>query len=582
MASDELPGHDLSRRGASTDGPGGAITDDPGGTITDGPDGASAGDAGAMTDDGGTKDGAAHDAKPHAIGRAARSLARRLPPSAGRWLSIFAVSLGLFSIRFLIPTPVGQADNHDGRRVMCAFGVAPVTGGFTRWVSYAYFQFVPSASCAKIGLYPSSQLVLVGAARLLTPLMGLAGTVNLIALGLLTCAIASFGIATLATGLRLRLWAQLTAAAVAWLIMADAAFFDLYASPFNEPAVLIGLLLVAAGLVYLGRGWRETVFGLVVAGAGGLAAIGAKEQYVILAVPICLAIVLAGQVHGAGRGLRRFLTRQTVASVGVAAVLGLTTSAYLYWDSTSSYAAVLHHEQAVDMIFVDIVNGHDNARSDLRALGLPASWARYAGHDFFSRTSVWHDPLYARYAGKLSDANIAHFLLTHPGRIAGIGQRAARYALHFRVTYLGDFPPSAGHPAGAVESRVAVLTWLVKSIPAGYGLWWLVPMWAIMAAIAIAALVMRPRRPWRRDGAVVAACMTGCAIAAFIPPAFFEGIATTRHMVGSNLASALAVLMSSALAISMAREAVVRPPGYRKTTAGTTARSLPATRSSGH
>jgi hypothetical protein len=302
------------------------------------------------------------------------------------------------------------------------------------------------------------------------------------------------------------------------------------------------------------------VFGLLLAGTGGLAAILAKEQYVALAVPICLAIVLAGAARGRGRGLRRILTRQTGAAVAVAALLGLMTSAYLYWDSTSSYAALLHHEQAVDMIFVDIVNGHDKARSDLRALGLPASWARYAGHDFWSKNSVWHDPLYARYAGRLTDGNIAHFLLTHPGWIAGIGQHAARYAMHFRVTYLGDYPPSAGHPPGAVESRVAVLTWLVKSIPSGYGLWWLVPMWVVMAAIAIAALVMRDRPPWHRDGAVVVLCMTGCAMAAFIPPAFFEGIATTRHMVGSNLASAIAVLTTAALAISMSSQAVRRRP----------------------
>jgi hypothetical protein len=99
--------------------------------------------------------------------------------------------------------------------------------------------------------------------KLLTPLLGLPGTLNLIALGVLNCVIASFGIASLATGLRLRPWGQVMVATAVWLIMADAAFFDLYASPFSEPAALLGLLLVAAGVVYLGRGWRATVFGLV-------------------------------------------------------------------------------------------------------------------------------------------------------------------------------------------------------------------------------------------------------------------------------------------------------------------------------
>ena len=482
---------------------------------------------------------------------AVRPRARRLPGFARRWLAIFAGSLGLFIIRFLVPTPVGQADNHDGKRVMCAFGVAPVTGGHRRWISYAYFQFAPSASCAKLGVYPTSQLVPLEAARLLTPLLGLPGTVNLIALGLLTCAIASFGIASLAVGLRLRLWAQLGVAAAAWLIMADAAFFDLYASPFSEPAVLIGLLLVAAGVVYLCRGWHEAVFGLVLVGVGGCLAILAKEQYVILVVPICLTVILAGATRDRGRRLRGFLTRQTGAAVAVAAFLTLLSAGYLYWGNTSSYAAALQHQQAVDMIFGDIVNGHDNAHADLRALGLPASWARYSGTYVWSRNSVRNNPLYVRYEAKFTDGNIAHFLLTHPDRIVSIGQHAAKYAMHFRVTYLGNYSPIAGHPAGALENRVVVVTSLAKSISSSLGLWWLVSLWATLAVIALRAICLRRSSPWRRDGAVVVLCMTGCAVAAFIPPAFFDGVAIARHMVGSNLASVLAVLVGLALLVSL-------------------------------
>jgi hypothetical protein len=41
-------------------------------------------------------------------GRAA-SIAARLRGSSGRWLSIFGISLGLFLVRFLVPTPVGQS-----------------------------------------------------------------------------------------------------------------------------------------------------------------------------------------------------------------------------------------------------------------------------------------------------------------------------------------------------------------------------------------------------------------------------------------------------------------------------------------
>jgi hypothetical protein len=335
--------------------------------------------------------------------RTTRSV-NRLVRSAGLRLWLFAVSLGLFIVRFLVPTPVGQADNHDGPRVMCDLGVSAVTHGSPRWFRYAYFEFAPSASgCAQAGRYPTSQLVPLELARILTLVVGLPGTVNLIALGLLNCVIASFGIASLATGLRLRLWAQVTVAAATWVIMADAAFFDVYASPFSEPAALTGLLLVAAGVVYLGRGRRETVFGLALAGSGGFLAILAKQQYLILAVPVCLTLVLASGSGNGGRGLRQFRTARTRAAIMVAVLLATMTAAYASWDRASNYATLLHREQVVDVVFSEIVTAHDDhARADLRALGLPPSWAKYAGTNSFSSVSVRHDPLYPRYEAKLS------------------------------------------------------------------------------------------------------------------------------------------------------------------------------------
>ena len=486
----------------------------------------------------------------------------RLHGSAVMWLSVFLVSLVLFIVRFVLPVPVGQADNHDGPRLMCWLGVGPVvTHGYTRWFSYAYFQYVPHQACARIPRYPSSQLVPLELTKLLTPLLGLPGTLNLIALGVLNCVIASFGIASLATGLRLRPWGQVMVATAVWLIMADAAFFDLYASPFSEPAALLGLLLVAAGVVYLGRGWRATVFGLVLAGSGGLLAILVKEQYLTLAGPICLTVALANATQGRRCWLRLPRTRQTGAAVAAAALLATSTASYGLWDYTSRYGARLHHEQAVDMIFTDIVISRHNALAELSALGLPASWSKYAGHDFWDKISVRHDPLYFRYAGRLTDVNIAQFLLAHPSSIIGVGQHAAILAQHFRVTTLGNYPPSAGHPPSATETRVGVVTWLMHLLPPGWGLRWLIPLWAAMAAVALISLLRQRDRAWHRDGAILVLCMTGCAVAAFIPPAYFAGISTTRHMVGMNSATALAFSVSTALVVSMIYQTLARTRG---------------------
>ena len=485
------------------------------------------------------------------------TISRLIPPRT--WLAIFTVSLGLFLVRFLVPTPVAQADNRDGPRLMCGLGLGPVTGGHARFFRYAYFEYVPQSACGTRVPYPSSELVPLEIGRVLTPVFGLSGSLNLIAVGVLICALASVGIASLATGLRVRLWAQLLVAGVLWVIMADASFFDTFAGPFSEPAALVGLLLVAAGVLYLGRGWRSTIIGLILAGTGGFFAIVSKEQYLILAAPICVTLVLASANPGRWYRLRRFRTRQVGASLLVAVFLAITAAGYAGWDFTSHYGKRLHYIQAVDMIFTDIVVHRAGAPAQLRELGLPASWARYAGRYYWEAGSVRTSPDFSRYERQLGSGTIARYLAAHPGTTVRIGQSAAEQAQLMQVTALGDYPLSAGYPPGHIESRVLVFTWLMQRLPQRLGLLWYVPLWCAMAAIAIVALARPRRRPWHRDGAVLVLCMTGCAVAAFIPPAFFAGISTTRHMVGMNLATALALTVAVALAASLVHQLITRP-----------------------
>ncbi len=474
-----------------------------------------------------------------------------------RWLAVFATSVTLFVARFLIPSPVGMADNGDGPRLMCGLGVAPVTGAYPRYDGFAFFTYSPSSACANASVYGSSEHLLLVAARWLTPLIGAAGTVNLIALGLVTCVLQSAGIASLACGLRLGLRNTLLVAAALWLIMADAAFFDTYASPYSEGATLTGLLLVAAGLLYLGRGPLALAFGLLLTGAGGYLACLSKEQYLPLAVPVCAVIVIASASRGRP-GLRRFLTARTAAAGTVAGLLALATVAYVHADADSPYTTLLHQEQVVDVVFDDIVTAHNAAgAADLRELGLPASWISYAGDGFWAPHSVYHDPLYAQYADRLSDASLAGFLLSHPAELIRIGQQSADDALDLRVTYLGSYAPAAGHPVGALENRVTVLESIVSAVPAGLGLFWLLPLWAVMAAIGVNAIRGgRRAAAWQRDAGYAVLALVGCAATAFWPAAYFAGIETTRHMLGSNLATALAFALSAVLLCALVRRGI--------------------------
>ena len=128
-----MPGDELTDRDRAIDGPR-APAGTPGqASATARPNGAQAAPASIPE----TQAGPA--AAPPGV-RVARLRLRRPRGPAGRWLSIFAASFGLFLIRFLVPVPVGQADNRDGPRLMCGLGVGPVTHGYPRYFRYAYFE----------------------------------------------------------------------------------------------------------------------------------------------------------------------------------------------------------------------------------------------------------------------------------------------------------------------------------------------------------------------------------------------------------------------------------------------------------
>jgi hypothetical protein len=480
---------------------------------------------------------------------------------AALWLGIFTATTGLFLLRFLVSVPVGMADQGDGARIMCGLGVQPVTGGYARYDSYAYFQFAPSKLCGHV-VYPSSQHLLLVAARWLTAVLGLPGPVNLVALGLISCVLAGIAIASLATGLRIHRIGQIIVAVALWLIVADSVFFDYFASPFSEGAALLGLLLVAAGCVYLRRGPVATGAGLVLATAGGYLAAMSKQEYQLLVIPVAATLLLAAiSVPGTrpGRAWRRHLLNVRFASAALAAGLLLWSGvASMYSSDTSPYMKLLQQEDVVDTIFNSILlPGTDNTAA-LRALGLPVSWERYAGGDFWSNPSPASDPLYPRYVNRLTDANLVHFYATHPEYLLGIGQHAASLALQLRVAYLGNYAPSADMPPGALDNRVTVVSGLVSGV-SGLGLVWLVPLWLVMILSARTAWRRRFLAPWRADAAVLLLCLTGCAAVAFIPAAYFDGAETVKHMAGMNLATALTIPVCLAVFASLLNEPIGAP-----------------------
>ena len=189
--------------------------------------------------------------------------------------------------------------------------------------------------------------------------------------------------------------------------------------------------------------------------------------------------------------------------------------------------------------------------------GCPASWASYAGDSFWAPRSVYHDPLYPLYVNRLTDANLARFLLTHPADAIAIGERSANDALQVRVDYLGSYAP-ADRPSERFPGEPGHRADQSRAGDPGRAR-------AGLAAAAVGSdggdrylgaadrAPVRPVAPGRRVRDLHADRVRGRGLRA---AAYFAGVETTRHMLGSNLATALAFALAAILLASMVRHGI--------------------------
>ncbi|MFI1162077.1 hypothetical protein ACH4UM_00340 [Streptomyces sp. NPDC020801] len=409
----------------------------------------------------------------------------------------------------------------------------PATHGHPRFQSYVLPELQPAAATchAQVIPYWTSQTLLLDLARPLTRLLHLRGAVNLLAVGLICCVIASAAIACLVVAVRAGVAVRVAAAAVTWLIVADSAYFDYFASPLGEGTGVLGILLVCAGIPLLGRGLRTGLPGLVLVGSGGMLAVGAKTQLLVLAAPIVLVLLLRTVALGRTRG--RLVKRLAPRSLGAVAAVCVIAVAGLSYRSHKTYDTYVRMNP-VDTIFSGIVDGRHDTRADLAFLGLPPQWAKYAGTNWWTNNQAFsRDPFYRRYESKLTLTNTCRFWVTHPGRTVAVLQARAQQLLGMRPTYLGSYMPSAHLPPGAQEHRLELVSSAARSVRTA-GLFLLVPAWTVTAWCGVRCL-RRGRRPGGRHldrslGTVVL-FLEVCAVSQFVMAALGEAMENEKHMV---------------------------------------------------
>ncbi|RJQ87469.1 glycan biosynthesis hexose transferase WsfD [Amycolatopsis panacis] len=437
-------------------------------------------------------------------------------------LTVFAVSLTLLLVRFLVPRPVGMADNGDGWRLLCKLGGRQLDRPSEGFVRFTYGAAPPCDSA-----YVSSQTWLDWTASKLGALFGVPGVLNLIVLGVLSCVLVAVAITATVAGLGLRGWHRWLATALLLLVMADSAFFGYFASVLSEGAAFLGILLICGGLLLMHRPLGLRRAGAVVTVLGGLIGLNAKSQTLVLIPLFVLAVLLVrpGRVRGKARW----------ALPG--AVLAIVAAGTLAMQSQGDPANTEYRQANMyNAIFSSIVDGKHDTNGDLTALGLPTSFAQYIGTGWWSANAAWHDPLYPKYEKQISRRNVAHYYATHPGRVTEILQQGGVDTLTARPENLGSFGESSGEPRLAKEYRVPVFSGLA-ALAAPLGLFVLVPIWVLVAVAGVRAF-----RRQRREYGIVLFLLMFFAVGQFGLSALGEGIEGVKHQVLTLFPTVLAIV----------------------------------------
>lgn len=210
----------------------------------------------------------------------------------------FSAALGVLIVRFLIPRPIGMADNGDGWRILCQLGARELDRPPEYFVRFSYG---PAPACNSE--YISSQSWIDKIASGLGQLLGSSAILDLLVLGVLGCLLVAGGIAAIVAGLRLSARNSVIATVALLLVVADSAFFGYFASVLSEGAAFAGMILLAGGLLLMHRTgpWRYT--GAAVTVLGAMIGINAKSQTLLL-IPLFALALLFVRPPGS-RGLAR-------------------------------------------------------------------------------------------------------------------------------------------------------------------------------------------------------------------------------------------------------------------------------------
>lgn len=343
-----------------------------------------------------------------------------------------------------IPPLVGLADNGDFPRVMARFLLgSDIQSPKDRFFSYfiSRYRFDPAFNWD--GGFRSSQDLLVWASMPVNSLLSKDGWFELRSLAIVYLAVL-LGVMWLllryARGMSLP--RRVTIYGLALVMFTDVGYVSYFNSFYSEPASYVFLLAAFAAALLLIEAPSWPLLALWALAA--LLFVTAKPQNAPLGVIVAAYSARLAVLNGE--------RRWRVASIAIAlAVLAVSA---VYYAITPRKMVVMTSQYVA--VFSELLAHSPAPERDLVELGLSPALGKYAGtHPYMPAVPFGGQELRQAFFDQIHYGKIILFYCRHPGRLWGLLDRSATFALRLRPG-LGNFEQSAGY---APFARSGTFAW---------------------------------------------------------------------------------------------------------------------------
>jgi hypothetical protein len=424
--------------------------------------------------------------------------------------------------QLFVPPIVGLADQGDFGRVLGPLGYAPVPKGPEHKYAYVTRTFVQDPGTREPRWEQiSSEFILATVAVTLNRMLVGPGAFDITVFGFTHAVLFLLAFARLLYVTR-NLAMYRSAWALMLLVLTDVGYVAYWNSLYTEPASCLWFLFLLAESIDL-CGSEQISMGHVLRwNLFAVLWIMAKTQNAALCIPLA-AYGLRMAWRTPGRGARY------VALGGVAAICAAGGVMY------RSLLPAPRVSVLYDMVFSGILPESEDARSDLKALGLDPNYARYSGTLPWSPgTGVADGALVNAIQANVSSFSLMEFYLRRPARLWRHFQARFPGALSLRPEFCGNFDRSAGRPPGARSNAVALWSRFHECCLSRIALLLFGALVLVPAAGVVFVLRHRSATPegrWVELGILLAAC----CLTAFFVAAFGDTYDSVKHQFLFNL-----------------------------------------------